>query len=125
MLSLSATGYVTGKPKIQDGDYGAFTVISLRCKGDNGKHIFYVNAKFFGKRITAIEKYVNDGDQMTVCGTVSAAVEKVKKDSTKYTQIFMSGAGFALAPPPSANSGPGKPAATSAASAEEEDDIPF
>lgn len=96
MLALTATGYVTGKPKIEDGEYGASCSVSIRCKGDGGKHVFYVNARFYGKRMTAIEKYINDGDQITLTGTVSQATEKAKKDGTKYTSVYMNGAGFTL-----------------------------
>lgn len=96
MLALTATGYVTGKPKIESSDYGDFCNISLRCKGDGGKHVFYVNAKFYGKRMATIEKYINDGDQITVTGTVSQASEKTKKDGTKYSSVYMSGGGFTL-----------------------------
>jgi hypothetical protein len=96
MLSLTATGYVSGKPKIESGDYGENCTISIRAKGDGGKHPFYVNAKFYGKRMATIEKYINDGDQVTVTGTVSMAIEKAKQDGAKYTCVYMNGAGFTL-----------------------------
>lgn len=96
MLALTTTGYVSGKPKIESGDYGESCTISIRTKGEGGKHVFYVNAKFYGKRMATIEKYINDGDQVTVTGTVSLAMEKAKKDGTKYTSVYMSGAGFTL-----------------------------
>lgn len=96
MLALTATGYVSGKPKIESGDYGESCTISIRTKGEGGKHGFYINAKFYGKRMATIEKYINDGDQVTVTGTVSLALEKAKKDGTKYTSVYMSGAGFTL-----------------------------
>lgn len=103
MLSLTATGYVTGKPKIESSDYGDNCVIGIRCKGDGGKHLFYVNARFYGKRMATIEKYINDGDMVTVTGTVSGAVEKAKKDGTKYTAVYLTGAGFTLPPSPRAD----------------------
>lgn len=96
MLALTATGYVTGKPKIESGDYGDFCNLSIRCKGDGGKRVFYVNAKFYGKRMATIEKFINDGDQITVTGTVAESIEKAKKDGTKYVSLYMSGAGFTL-----------------------------
>jgi single-stranded DNA-binding protein len=96
MLNLSATGYVSGKPKIESGDYGDSCTISLRCKGKGGKHVFYVNAKFYGKQMAVIEKYIEDGDQVSVNGSVALAVEKTKKDGTKYSAIYMSGNDFCL-----------------------------
>lgn len=123
MLALTATGYVTGKPKIESSDYGDSCTISIRCKGDSGKHVFYVNAKFFGKRMATIEKYINDGDQITVTGTVGLAVEKVKKDGTKYSQVYVSGAGFTLPARSNAPSAQGSPAPVM--NNDEEDDIPF
>jgi single-stranded DNA-binding protein len=98
MLALTATGYVSGQPKIENSDYGDSCTISIRCKGDGGKHIFYVNAKFYGKKMDPITKYIKDGDQVTVTGTVSLAKEKIKKDETRYTQVYMTGSGFTLPP---------------------------
>jgi single-stranded DNA-binding protein len=98
MLALTATGYVTGKPQIESGDYGDSCSISLRTKGNSGKHQFYVNAKFYGKKMAVIEKYINDGNQVTVTGTIGAAIEKTRKDGTKYTAIYMTGSDFALPP---------------------------
>jgi hypothetical protein len=122
MLALTASGYVTGKPKIESGDYGDFCNISLRCKGDGGKHVFYVNAKFYGKRMATIEKYINDGDQITVTGTVGVALEKAKKDGTKYSAVYLTGAGFTLA----ARSVPADaPAASRPLPASEDDEVPF
>jgi hypothetical protein len=100
MLSLTATGYVSGKPKVESGDYGDSLTVGIRCKGDGGKNVFYVNAKFYGKRMGVIEKYINDGDQVTLTGTVSLMTEKTKKDGTKYAQVYMTGAGFSIPPNP-------------------------
>jgi hypothetical protein len=124
MLALTATGWVTGQPKIETNDYGDFCNISLRCKGDGGKHVFYVNAKFYGKRMDTITKYINDGDVITVTGTVGLAMEKAKKDGTKYSSVYMTGAGFTL---PAKGSPADMPARQRPLppSSESEDEIPF
>jgi hypothetical protein len=100
MLSLTATGYVSGKPKIENSDYGDSISIGIRCKGEGGKNVFYVNAKFYGKKMGVIEKYINDGDQVTVAGMVSMATEKTKRDGTKYAQVYMTGSSFSIPPNP-------------------------
>jgi hypothetical protein len=122
MLSLTATGYVTGKPKIDSGDYGESCTIGLRCKGEGGKHVFYVNAKFFGKKMATIEKYINDGDQISVTGVVAMALEKTKKDGTKYTSVYMNGAAFSL---PASKSTNDMPARDRPAPAPSEEEVPF
>lgn len=96
MLNLTAVGYVSGAPKIESGDYGESCTISLRCTGSDRKHVFYVNAKFYGKRMKVIEDYIQDGKQVTVTGSVRLAIEKAKKDGTKYTQVYMDGHDFTL-----------------------------
>jgi single-stranded DNA-binding protein len=122
MLNLSATGYVTGKPKIESGDYGDSCTIGLRCKGQGGKHVFYVNAKFYGKQMAVIEKYIEDGDQVTVAGTVALATEKTKKDGTKYSAVYMTGSGFSL---PSRGQSQVMDSAKSAKPAVSSEEVPF
>lgn len=100
MLSLVATGYVTGKPKIESSDYGDSCTIGIRVKGNNGKSLFYVNAKFYGKRMAVIEQYINDGAQVTVSGSITGTTEKTSKDGNKYTSIYMNGQDFTLPPSP-------------------------
>lgn len=56
----------------------------------------YVNAKFYGKRMEVITKYIDDGDQVTVAGSVALMVEKTKKDGTKYSAVYMNGSDFTL-----------------------------
>jgi hypothetical protein len=124
MLSLTAVGYVSGKPRIENSDYGDSISIGIRCKGDGGKNVFYVNAKFYGKRMAPIEKFINDGDQVTLSGTISAVIEKTKKDGTKYSQFYMNGSGFSIPPNPSKDApAPLRPLRSS--DEEEEDEVPF
>jgi single-stranded DNA-binding protein len=92
MIFITATGYVTGDPKIQDGDYGKNITVSVRCKCKNTKQpAQYVNAVFYGKTIEVIQKYVEDGRQVTVAGAVKSIVPKEKKDGTKYSSIYLQG----------------------------------
>lgn len=123
MLTLTAVGYVTGKPKIESSDYGESCNISLRCKGSNGKHMFYVNAKFYGKQMAVIERFIEDGDQITVSGTMSLATEKIKKDGTKYSSIYMNGSAFSL--PPKERSGDLGDAPSRSYGPPSEEEVPF
>ena len=126
MISLTATGYVSGKPTIEKSDYGDSLSVGIRCKGDGGKNVFYVNAKFYGKRMAVIEKFISDGDQVTLTGTVGAMLEKTKKDGTKYAQVYMNGAGFSIPPQASTDDAPAplRPLKSSASDLEEEE-VPF
>lgn len=92
MIFITATGYVTGDPKIQDGDYGKNITVSVRCKCKNTKQpTQYINAVFYGKTIEVIQKYVEDGRQVTIAGAVKSIVPKEKNDGTKYSNIYLQG----------------------------------
>lgn len=119
MIQLTAVGYVTGQPKIESGDYGESCTISIRAKGAGGKHTFFVNAKFFGKQMATIEKYINDSDQVTVSGTVGLVTEKTsQKDGSKYSCVYMNGSAFSL--PPKERSSSGR-----SANSPSEEEVPF
>lgn len=96
MLSLTASGYVTGEVKIQDGDYGRTGVLGIRCKSANGKQSHFVNAVFYGKKIEVAQKYMEDGRQVTVVGSIKNIIPKEKKDGTKYVSIYMDVSEFTL-----------------------------
>lgn len=96
MLGLTATGYISGDLKIEDGDYGKRGIISLRCNAGNKKEIHYVNATFFGKKIEIAQKYLEDGRQVTILGLIKAMIPKQKKDGTKYLSIYMDAYDFSF-----------------------------
>ena len=96
MLSITAHGYVTGELKVQDGDYGKSGVLGIRCKSGNGKQTHFVNAVFYGKRIEVAQKYLEDGRQVTVVGSVKSIVSKEKKDGTKYVAMYVDVQEFTL-----------------------------
>jgi single-stranded DNA-binding protein len=109
---LTITGYVTGDPAIQDGDYGRFVELSVRWKTGNGKQTHWAAAKIYGKKIEVAMKYIRDGDQITISGTVNSIKNKTKKDATEYCQFYMDCAEFSI--PPSERKDVGAPSPASA-----------
>lgn len=96
MLSLVAGGYVTGEVKVEDGDYGKRGVVSLRCKTTNGKQTHYVNATFYGKKIDTVVRFMEDGRQVSIVGSVKNITPKKKKDGTDYVAIYMDASDFTI-----------------------------
>lgn len=96
MLSITANGYVTGEVKVQDGEYGRNGVVGIRCKTGNGKQSHYVNAVFYGKKIETAQKYLEDGRQVTVVGSIKSIAPKKKKDGTDYVAMYVDVQEFSL-----------------------------
>lgn len=121
-MILTATGYTTGEVKVEEGDYGRNATVCIRAKSTNGKQVNYINATFYGKRIEALQKYVNeDGRQVTLSGGVKQIVEKTKKDGTKYFAIYMEGYQFSVPE----NRGPGEENVSTRRSSVSESEIAF
>lgn len=127
MMAATFTGYVTGAPKTTDNEnYGPSCEVSIRCKTDNGKQQHFVNARFYGKKISTVEKYIKDGDQMTVSGSISSIMPKKKADGTEYVNIYMNTvATFSIPPSPSGQSRSNQSFAQAPAPSPEEEEIPF
>lgn len=121
MLSLVANGFVTGEVKVEDGEYGKRATVSIRSKTTNGKQTHYVNATFYGKRIDTVVKYMEDGRQVTIIGSVKTITPKKKKDGTDYVAIYMDGNDFSLPERQSGNESY-RPKSNNSAS---EDDVAF
>lgn len=119
MLSLVANGFVTGEVKVEDGEYGKRAVVSIRSKTTNGKQTHYVNASFYGKKIDTVVKFMEDGRQVTIVGSVKAISPKKKKDGTDYAAVYMDATDFSLPE----RQGSGESYKPRAASTEEE--VPF
>jgi len=96
MLAITANGYVTGELKIQDGDYGKSAVLGIRCKSGNGKQTHFVNATFYGKKIETVTKFMEDGRQVTLVGSVKNIAQKKKKDGTEYVAVYMDATDFTI-----------------------------
>jgi hypothetical protein len=79
-------------------------------------------SKFYGKQMGVIEKYIEDGDQVTVACSVALAVEKTKKDGTKYSAIYGTGSAFSL---PNRNQPQAMTGAKSGGPAPSEEEVPF
>jgi len=127
MFSVAITGYVTGEVKVEQNDYGKRGALSLRVKCGKQSHFF--NCYFYGKKIEVAEKYMQDGRQVSVTGSVRAVTNKTKKDGTEYSSFFMDVSDFSFperldgeesysqASKPAARPEPEK--------VEDDDDIPF
>ena len=96
MLAITANGYVTGELKIQDGDYGKSAVLGIRCKSGNGKQTHFVNAVFYGKKIDLAQRFLEDGRQVTVVGSMKNIVGKQRKDGTDYVAMYVDVQEFSL-----------------------------
>jgi single-stranded DNA-binding protein len=96
MLTIVASGYVTGEVKVNDSDYGKNATVSIRSKTTNGKQTHFINANFYGKRIDTALKYMEDGRQVTIVGTVKSISPKKKKDGTDYVAVYMDATDFSL-----------------------------
>lgn len=96
MLSLIASGYVTGEVKVEDTEYGKRGTVSIRAKTTNGKQTHYINASFYGKKIDTAVKYMEDGRQISIIGSVKAVVPKKKKDGTDFSAIYMDATDFTI-----------------------------
>jgi single-stranded DNA-binding protein len=131
MLAITASGYVTGEVKVQDGEYGRSATLGIRCKTGNGKQTHFVNAVFYGKKIETAQKYLEDGRQVTVVGTVKSIMQKKKKDGTEYVAMYVDVQEFTLPEMKSseesyaAASRSRKAVASIPDQANEDDDIPF
>ena len=126
MISITAHGYVTGEVKVQDGDYGKSGVLGIRCKAGNGKQTHFVNAVFYGKRIETAQKYLEDGRQITIVGSVKSILPKEKKDGTKYVAMYVDVQDFTLPEMKSSEEGYSSAARSRKAVANiEDEDIPF
>jgi single-stranded DNA-binding protein len=96
MLTITASGYITGEPKIEDTEYGKRATVTIRSKTTNGKQTHYINAVFYGKRIETVSNYMADGRQVTIIGSVRQISGKKKKDGTDYSSIYMDASDFTL-----------------------------
>lgn len=96
MLTLVANGFVTGEVKAEDTEYGKRAVVSIRSKTTNGKQTHYINATFYGKKIDVVTKFMQDGRQVTIVGSVKSIKSQKKKDGTEYASIYMDATDFTL-----------------------------
>ena len=96
MLTITASGFITGEPKVEDTEYGKRATVTIRSKTTNGKQTHFINAVFYGKRIETVSKYMADGRQVTIIGSVKQISGKKKQDGTDYSSIYMDASDFSL-----------------------------
>jgi single-stranded DNA-binding protein len=124
MLSITANGYVTGEIKVQDGEYGRSATLGIRCKTGNGKQTHYVNAVFYGKKIELAQRFLEDGRQVTVVGSIKSVLPKKKKDGTDFVAMYVDVQEFSLPEMKSSEEGYSD-AARSRKAVAEIDEVPF
>ena len=97
MLTITASGFTTGEPKVEDTEYGKRATVSIRAKTTNGKQTHYINAVFYGKKIDVVQRFMEDGRQITVVGAIRNISSKTKKgDGTPYSSIYIDVSDFTL-----------------------------
>lgn len=89
MSMLSATGYVTGEPKEEEGDYGRYCDINLRFKFAHAKSpVNYLVARVYGARVKHVLDWIHDGSQITVHVVIKMVRQKERKlDGTTYLEF--------------------------------------
>lgn len=98
MISASFDGYVTKQPIVVDGENGRYVDITLRV-ATAGQEVHYVSSRFYGRKIAPVEKFINNGDYITMSGCVTSISERRKKESGgKYCQIYLKDACYTLPP---------------------------
>lgn len=101
MISVTAVGYVTGTPRSFTTQYGTGYELVIRCKPVSKDKLVYVNARFYGAKGKAIERFIKDGQQVTVAGVMTMVEQKSKSDRTgQYTQMYLNGYEYSLPPSP-------------------------
>ncbi len=98
-MAISAVfdGYVVEDPQEKDGEYGRYTDIILKVNL-GGREVHYVQGRFYGRKITLILDFVRAGEYMTMTGSVSRIMPRVRKDGVKCCHIYLRDAFFTLPP---------------------------
>lgn len=125
MLALTANGYVAGELKINDGEYGKSATLGIRCKTGNGKQVHYVNAVFYGKKIEVAQKFLEDGRQVTVVGTIKSILPKQRKDGTDFCAVYLDVQEFTLPEMKSSEESYSNASRSRKAVASMDDEVPF
>lgn len=97
MISQTIDGYVCNQPKEQEGQYGRFVELSLKT-GTTKRQLVYVSARFYGKKIRPILDFVQNGDYMTISGSVESIFMKEREAGGSYVQVYLKDAFFSLPP---------------------------
>lgn len=125
MLAITANGYVTGELKINDGEYSKNAVIGVRCKTSSGKQTHYVNAVFYGKKIDLAQRFLEDGRQVTIVGSIKNILHKQRKDGTDFAAIYVDVQEFSLPEMKSSEEGYSEASRSRKAVAKMDDEVPF
>lgn len=99
MISVSADGYVTKEPVVEDGDYGKYVELTIRV-ATSGREVHYITGRFYGRKIKPIEDYIHNGDYITMSGAITNMYPKQKQESGggRYVQIYLKDCYYTLPP---------------------------
>ena len=96
-ISANFDGYVVEHPEEKNGEYGRYTDIILKVNL-GGREVHYAQGRFYGRKISLILDYVRANDYMTMTGSVSRIMPRVRKDGVKCCHIYLRDAFFTLPP---------------------------
>lgn len=108
MLSISCDGYVRNHPKKEQTSVGQYIELSIRV-AILGDKVAYVTSRFYAKKIWPVERFIKNGDYITMSGMVTGVRERKTKDGKDtYTEIYLKDACYTL-PPYSGDGGSYRP----------------
>jgi hypothetical protein len=96
-IAASFDGYVVEHPEEKSGEYGRYVDIILKVSL-GGREVHYVQGRFYGRKITVALDYIRANDYMTMSGSVSRIMPRVRKDGVKCCHIYLRDAFFTLPP---------------------------
>ena len=90
-------GYVAKNPIFSQNEYGKYAEITLRVSVV-GREVHYATCRFYGKKISAIRDWVNNGDYMTMSGSVNSIQHRQLESGVKYCQLYIKDGFFTIPP---------------------------
>lgn len=99
MISITADGYVMKEPVLEDGDYGKYIELTIRV-ATAGREVHYVTGRFYGRKIKPIQDFIQNGDYITISGSITNMYPKQKQESGggRYVQIYLKDCYYTLPP---------------------------
>jgi hypothetical protein len=96
-IAANFDGYVVEHPEEKSGQYGRYADIILKVSL-GGREVHYVQGRFYGRKISLILDFVRANDYMTMSGSISRIMPRVRKDGVKCCHIYLRDAFFTLPP---------------------------
>lgn len=96
-IAANFDGYVVEDPEEKNGQYGRYSDLILKVTL-GGREVHYAQGRFYGRKITLLLDYVHANDYMTMSGSISRIMPRVRKDGVKCCHIYLRDAFFTLPP---------------------------